>query len=175
MSTRSLTLTVAMFASLPTLVGCMGHSPFLNDEVELIDSYGGSISVGWSPYYVSFFDHVQPIPVDDNDFKKIIEALRAFRNLQYLDMKETDITDRSIPLIATLESLERVQLTGTNVTRDGVLKLQQLPKLCLVTVSRNRFTEDDVHFMNARMPRIQFRREEEPFSDKDADNESGIN
>ena len=175
MSTRSLALTVAMLATLPTLVGCMGHAPLLNDEVELIESYGGSIGVGWSPYRVSFFDHVQPIPVDDDDFEKIIEALREFRNLQYLNMKETDIMDRSIPLIATLESLERVALTGTKVTREGVLKLQRSPKLELVTLSQDRFTEDDVHFMKARMPHVEFWREEESFPDEDADSESGIN
>lgn len=158
-----LLLTVPMLATLPMLVGCMGHSPFLNDEVELIESYGGSISVGWSPDDVGFFDHVQPIPVDDDDFKKIIEALRAFRNLEILDMKETNITDRSIPLIATLESLERVELTGTKVTREGVLKLQRLPRLWLVTLSQDRFTENDVDFMKARMPRVHFRREQEPF------------
>ena len=57
----------------------------------------------------------------------------------------------------------RVELTGTNVTREGILKLQELPKLWLVAVSRDRFTEEDVRMLSARMPRVQFRREEEPF------------
>src|SRR5688572_14198287 len=109
-------LTVPMLTTLPMLVGCMGHSPFLNDEVELIESYGGFISVGWSPERVGFFDHVRPVPVNDEDFKKIAIALRKFKNLKALNMKETDITDRSLPLIATLASLDRVQLTGTKVT-----------------------------------------------------------
>src|SRR5687767_7490825 len=104
MSINTLTM-ICMLLPLPTLLGCIGHSPSLDDEVELIESYGGFISVGWSPERVGFFDHVRPIPVNDEDFKKIVSALRKFKNLKALNMKETAITDQSLPLMATLGTL----------------------------------------------------------------------
>ena len=154
---------LALLLTLPNLVGCMGHSPLLNDEVELIENYGGSISVGWSPYDVSFFDHVQPIPVDDDDFKRLIDALKNFRSLEILDMKATDISDKSLPLIATLKTLERVYLTGTNVTPAGLPHLRKLPRLWFVELSRDRFTDADVQSLQSQMPRVQFRRAEKPY------------
>ena len=154
---------LALLLTLPNLVGCFGHSPLLNDEVELIESYGGSISVGWSPERVYFFDHVQPIPIDDSDFEVLIEALREFRTLKSLNMKATDISDRSLPLIATLKTLERVELAGTKVTRDGILHLGKLPELELLILSRDKFTDADLQFLQLQMPCVEFWLAEEPY------------
>lgn len=90
--------------------------------------------------------------------------MKNFRNLKILDMTATDISDKFLPLIATLKTLERAYLNGTKVTPDGVLHLRALPKLWFVELSHDRFTESDVQRLQSQMPRVQFRHAQDPYA-----------
>ena len=59
-----------------------------------------------------------------------IPRLEGIRNVQVLDLENTEVTDQGVALLYRLEHLQCLVLRRTNVTHDAVVRLQQtFPKL----------------------------------------------
>jgi hypothetical protein len=61
-----------------------------------------------------------------------------------LDLSSQPITDRAVPSIITIKSLEYLHLSGTDVTMNGLRQLAALPNLKELYISKSPYTADDV-------------------------------
>lgn len=65
----------------------------------------------------------------------LAESLRGMENLRELDLNSSQITDRTLALLATLPKLESLRLAGTKITDEGfrthLLPLERLKELDL--------------------------------------------
>lgn len=65
----------------------------------------------------------------DEDFKGAIDDLRKLSDMDYLMLRLTRITDRSMGEVASLTQLRHLNLSTLNVTDDGIAKLSTLHNL----------------------------------------------
>ena len=61
-----------------------------------------------------------------------VSFLAELRDLEYLDLTDTDVTDHSIPLLARLKKLRYLHLTHTLVTDEGAQRLQRPLPACKI-------------------------------------------
>lgn len=84
--------------------------------------------------------HLSGCPVTDDDLAAMRAVLESMLNLNDLSLDETQISDAGLKHLSGLTQVRVINLRQTQVTLEGVARLQkQLPK-CLLNVSR---PEDD--------------------------------
>lgn len=64
--------------------------------------------------------------IDDAEFQRLLPLFLTLPNLHTLYLGNSRITDASVPLIAQITGLKRVELLGAAVTPDGIAHLQAL-------------------------------------------------
>jgi hypothetical protein len=91
-------------------------------------------------------------PVDDAS----LALLRSFPKLRSLDLAQTRITDRGLRDLATLSSLEHLDLSGDpGVTDAGLDHLAALPRLQMLVLTGTRVTERGVQKLRAARPGLE--------------------
>ena len=89
--------------------------------------------------------------VDDDGVALLVEQTKL--TLLNLD-NVSGVTDRSLPLIATMQDLELLHLGGTSITAKGIENLYGLKSLKTLFITRLGLTQDDVAKVKAAMPWI---------------------
>lgn len=94
-------------------------------------------------------------PVDD----AFLKLLGSFPKLQSLNLPNTRLTDQGLRNVATLSTLEDLDLSGNpGVTDAGLEHLTALPKLELLFLSDTRVTEGGIQKLRAARPGLQVER-----------------
>lgn len=105
-----------------------GHRPnSLDEAIAVVERYGSV----WRQ------DDKENGPVDkfrmgasqvyDED---LIHTIGKFKDLKHLELYNTDISDRTLRALEMLDNLQYLDLSGTDVTEDGIKRLQNhLPNL----------------------------------------------
>ena len=75
--------------------------------------------------------------------------------LQEVDLAYTPATDDDLAKLATIPSIETLQLTGTKITDEGIKHLVALPKLNVLTLYATPITDESIDHLMA-MPALQF-------------------
>jgi hypothetical protein len=113
----------------------------LEDAVVAVESNGGAVGISGSylrgPHMV-FIPEGSKSVFGDSELSAMTTALARFCELKVLDLKNTDITDKSLPLILRLQTIEQLDISGTDITTDGVVKLSALSNLNNLTISEGQ-------------------------------------
>jgi len=99
-----------------------GHRPnSLDEAIAVVERYGSV----WRQ------DDKENGPVDkfrmgasqvyDED---LIHTIGKFKDLKHLELYNTDISDRTLRALEMLDNLQYLDLSGTDVTEDGIKRLQ---------------------------------------------------
>src|SRR5208337_3210848 len=74
--------------------------------------------------------HVIAIDASSLDFDDThMQSIKDFKELEELDLKDTLITDKSLPIVGSFHNLKSLMLTRSNVTGEGLKYLEDLKKL----------------------------------------------
>jgi uncharacterized membrane protein len=80
------------------------------------------------------------MPLEDDDLK----LLGPFKNLEVLNLNNTNITARGIVTLKNLSGLKSISLSGTKATVESLQTLATLPNLSRVFIWNTGITRDDV-------------------------------
>jgi hypothetical protein len=134
---------------LTLLLGGGSCQQFAKDDETLLAKYGGTyVPTGEGPLaYTTPVDAVifdsEKRALTDDDLKKVFPAVQHMDPYRlHLGGRHT-IGDPSIDLINWLQSLRVLDVSGTNVTLEG-LKRVRVKDLRQVYVARDKFTDADV-------------------------------
>ena len=72
----------------------------------------------------------------------------------YLNLSTQRISDRCIPAIVQVKSLEALDLSGTDVTADGLIQLSALPHLKKLFISQQNFRPDELQAVANALPGV---------------------
>ena len=78
--------------------------------------------------------------IEDDDLTYLEEAPDA----EYLDLRDTAITDTGLKKLQHLNKLEGINLAGTRITDDGLRILEEMRQVRVLDVSRTNVTTDGV-------------------------------
>ena len=81
--------------------------------------------------------------------------MRNFPALEWLDLRRTKITDRSLDAVAALPNLRTVALDKTAVTSAGLEKLRNLKNLSQISAVGLELTDDELAQLKIAMPDVQ--------------------
>lgn len=81
--------------------------------------------------------------------------LKSLPKLTKLDLSYSSITDDAIPYINELESLKVLDLSGTNITDAGFVRLS-LPNLRMLRVDNTAITSEGDRGLEERCPNLEF-------------------
>ena len=90
----------------------------------LVNRLGGDDTMFYDPLRVSLgpgnagYDPASPIR--DADLAELAGTLAQFTNLDLLDLRSTEVTDRGLAALPMLPSLKIIRLDGSRVTAKGV-------------------------------------------------------
>jgi hypothetical protein len=90
----------------------------------------------------------------DDDLRRATPYLRKVR-LTELDLQDTKFTDAAVPELLKLNTLETLHVQRTLFTVDGLLQLGSLPRLKMLYVTGEQFTEQDISRVRAAQPHVQ--------------------
>lgn len=95
-----------------------------------------------------------PIP----DEIRLVKRLRSIRSLH---LKTNAMTDACIPLLSGLNHVESIDLSGSDVSEEGVARLlESSPRLRKVVIDSRWISVEEYERLNSRFPaRINYRRE----------------
>ena len=97
-------------------------------------------------YYISFADR----PIEDGD----IALIYGYRNIEWLDLSRTHITDNGLKSLRRLPKLRFVALEGTRMSDVGLLDLTRHDAVECLLVGDNNITDDGVVSAVERMPKL---------------------
>ena len=72
----------------------------------------------------------------------------------YLNLSTQRISDRCIPAIVQVKSLEALDLSGTDVTADGLIQLAALPHLKKLFITEQNFRPDELQAVGNALPNV---------------------
>ena len=78
--------------------------------------------------------------IGDDDLTQLKEA----PNVEYLDLRDTAVTNAGLKKLRHLSQLQGVNLTGTRITDDGLRILEEMRQVRVLDVSRTNVTADGV-------------------------------
>lgn len=76
-------------------------------------------------------------------------------NLTRLQLDHTDITDKGLKLLSPLATLQSLNLVGTNVTVEGVMALKDLKSLQAVYLYQTNVNRKDWNVLQKTFPGVQ--------------------
>jgi len=80
--------------------------------------------------------------------------LTGFKSLRFLNLIDTDVTDRSLPLIAKLSKVQVLRLNKTNITGSGFDSLTKLPDLHDISLEGIDLKPGNIDKLRPIMPRL---------------------
>lgn len=89
--------------------------------------------------------------IKDSDLLKLI----PFKNLRYLQIEKSEITDEGMDAIAKINSLEQINLYGTNITDKGLDKLQSSTNLKVLYLWKTNTTVSGISKLKKALPGIK--------------------
>lgn len=92
------------------------------------------------------------MPVTDDDFN----LLTDFKNLEVLNLNNTDITGKRLSDLKSLENLHSLSLSGTHVTSESVDALKDFKNLKKVFIWNTRVTATQVEELRNKYPGIEW-------------------
>ena len=110
-------LVVRRMPAGPAWLSRLGYSPPWLERVWGLDATG--VVYGGKPVPLPL-----PMDFDDADLKEMMPRIRELSYLKKLYLPFTNITDKSLPELATLHQLDFLNLQQTGMTSDGVRKLE---------------------------------------------------
>ena len=84
----------------------------------------------------------------DDDLTHLVEA----PDVEYLDLRETGITDAGIKKLRHLKNLYGINLAGTGITDDGLRELQVMAQIRVLDVTRTNVTAYGVQRFQLERP-----------------------
>jgi hypothetical protein len=84
-----------------------------------------------------------------------IEHVARLPHLQFINLSNAKVTDRSCGQFAASESLQTIGLDGTRVTDQGLLRLAKIPTLRYVSVRNSGVTPDGVKRFQIVRPDVE--------------------
>lgn len=84
----------------------------------------------------------------DDDLTHLVEA----PHVEYLDLRDTGITDSGIKKLHHLKKLYGINLAGTGITDDGLRDLQVMTQIRILDVTRTNVTADGVQRFQLERP-----------------------
>jgi hypothetical protein len=106
----------------------------------------------------SLFVHVQRKSFDDNDLRRLVDQLPALRSMNarffYLDLSNTQITDRGMALLADCHSLEFLTLDNTRVSPQGLKVIAQMPLLQALSLRNTRVPAEELAKVRSQRPKV---------------------
>jgi hypothetical protein len=87
---------------------------------------------------------------------QVIAAVPDLLRVQpiYLNLSTQPVSDRCIPAILQVKSLQTLDLSGTDVTSDGLQQLSGLPNLKLLYISVPNFHPEELQALAAALPGV---------------------
>jgi hypothetical protein len=94
---------------------------------------------------------LQGLDVSDDN---VIAAIPDLRQIQCntLNMPGCRVTDRVVPAIVQVDSIETLDLSGTDVTIEGLRQLRALPRLKRIWISVAYYQPEDVNALRKLIP-----------------------
>jgi len=94
----------------------------------------------------------------DRQLKAMAPSLSLVGGFHSLLIDRTAVTDAGISQLAAVTELEGLDVSGTQVTVNGLLTLQRLPKLSAIVVSPGQLSDSDMKRLYSafRKPRVWF-------------------
>lgn len=89
--------------------------------------------------------------IKDNDLLKLI----PFKNLRYLQIEKSEITDEGMDAIAQFTSLEQLNVYGTNITDKGLNKLHLCKNLKVIYLWKTKTTNIGIEKLQKALPTLK--------------------
>ncbi len=106
----------------------------------------------------SLFVQVQRKSFDDNDLRRLVDQLPALQSVNarffYLDLSNTQITDRGMALLADCHSLEFLSLDNTRVSPQGLKVIAQMPLLQALSLRDTRVPPEELAKVRSQRPKV---------------------
>ena len=102
------------------------------------------------------FSERQP-PLTDDEFRRLLPSLRQLRPY-LLALRDSEVSNESVPLIRKLPTLMSLCLQGTRLTTTGLQQLRGMPRLKYIWVSADAFTERDVAHLERELSGVDVER-----------------
>jgi len=104
----------------------------------------------WNPIAVRF----QPYdPITDQELQSAMPYLRSFDDLNYLNFRESQITNDGLKhLLPLADRLLVLDITNTAISDDGIIHLKQLPKLKFIRVKGAGITSAGIAELQRALP-----------------------
>ena len=96
-----------------------------------------------------------PRPFGDEELRRAIPHLKPLPRLE-LDVSSTQVTNKSMVLLADLPRLIEVNLAGTEVTAAGVALLRDATSLKSVLLEPSQVSSEELQSLRREMPRTKF-------------------
>jgi Leucine-rich repeat (LRR) protein len=90
--------------------------------------------------------------VDDTKLK---DQLRKVRDIQFLDLSDTDVTDAGLAHLAGVTTLLRLELNGTKVSDAGLKNLATLPNLQVLGLYKTKITDEGLKKHLSKLTMLQ--------------------
>lgn len=83
------------------------------------------------------------------------DVLPEMKDLQRLNLSQTEVGDELIPVLAQLPNLEWLNLYGTQVTDEGIQELSKLPNLQKLYLWNSKATPEGADELKRKAPKLQ--------------------
>lgn len=94
-------------------------------------------------------------PIRDDDLERLAGVLASFTNLEVIDIRDPEVSDRGIAALPALPRLMHLRLDGSGVTDDVVGPLDKFPTLKTLTLESTRVTKRGVAEIRRRHPNCE--------------------
>lgn len=84
-----------------------------------------------------------------------LETISKLNNLTRLSLEHTNISDKGLALLRSLQNLQYLNLVGTKVTAQGVLQLKKLKALQSMYLYQTNIGKADWGILNNAFPKVQ--------------------
>jgi len=136
-----------LFVSLVLLLG-VDDKPRGDDEaraVEAVKKFGGAVSrdekAPGKPIVGVDFAGTE---LTDKWLKEVAGALAALKDLKWLDLYQTEVTDAGLKELAGLKGLQKLRLSATGVTDAGLKHLKELKELRELNLAATKVSDKGV-------------------------------
>ncbi len=94
---------------------------------------------------------------------RTVDEIAKQEYLQRVNLRNTSITDKALVKLAKLPMLDQLDITGCdNISQHGLMALTSSPSLVLVQLSGDKYSNDFIGQLQAKLPQCMFR----PYFDK---------
>lgn len=98
---------------------------------------------------------IYALSLTDATIKDLGNILRAVPSLEFLDCKDTDLTDADMAYIGQLSELKNLVLSGTSITDAGLVHLKGLTHLAYLELDGTQLTDAGLNSLST-LPRLAF-------------------